>query len=59
MKKVLVVLVMFCAMVLTSCTDNSEENLAKENETQKLQSTTPGNDGTIGGDDEEEETGGE
>ncbi|WP_422091603.1 hypothetical protein [Tenacibaculum ovolyticum] len=41
MKKVLVVLVMFSVIILTSCTDSSLERLEERNETETLQSTNP------------------
>ncbi|WP_271406954.1 hypothetical protein [Tenacibaculum soleae] len=36
MKKVLVVLVMFCVVLVTSCTDNTEENLVKQEKFQLI-----------------------
>lgn len=36
MKKVFLLMAMFMVVVLTSCTDSSEENLPNETETQKL-----------------------
>ncbi|WP_272151853.1 hypothetical protein [Tenacibaculum aiptasiae] len=47
MKKVVSLLVMFSIIMLTSCTDNSLEELEKKNEKQELQSTDPGNNGQI------------
>ena len=57
MKKVALLLVLFSVIILTSCTDSSLENLPNETQGKELQSTDPGNDGTIGGDDDDEETG--
>ncbi len=49
MKKVLVVLVMFCVVLVTSCTDNTEENLVKKNEKKEEFKgyTDPSDNGTI------------
>ncbi|WP_157821949.1 hypothetical protein [Tenacibaculum sp. Bg11-29] len=54
MKKVLVILVMFSVVILTSCTDNSEENLIEKESLQlidKDKSKNP-NGGGQGGDDD-------
>ena len=55
MKKVLVVLVMFSVIILTSCTDSSLERLEERNETETLQSTNPGDDGVIVTEDPEDD----
>ncbi|WP_272149101.1 hypothetical protein [Tenacibaculum aiptasiae] len=52
MKKVLVLLAFFCTIFLTSCTDESEENL--QNETKQLV-----NHNEIGDDDEDQQEGGD
>ena len=54
MKKVVLLLVMFSAIMLTSCTDNSLEELEKKNEAQKsfIEKDKLGD-----GDDDDEETG--
>ncbi|MCF2875401.1 MULTISPECIES: hypothetical protein [unclassified Tenacibaculum] len=48
MKKVFVLFVLFIMVILTSCTDNIEENLTNESpQTDTLQQTNPGDDGKI------------
>ncbi|WBX78321.1 hypothetical protein PG911_08685 [Tenacibaculum ovolyticum] len=57
MKKVLIILGMFSVIILTSCTDNTEENLVEKEKLQlidKDKSKNPVGGGQGGNDDNEE-----